>query len=54
MSGDLLAHSRDSLGVIELRGKIEANEFTHYFQKRTFSCYIHDIQVASIIHSDYT
>ena len=54
MSGDLLACSRDSVGVIEPRGKIEANKFTHYFLKRTFSCYVHDIQVASIIHSDYT
>ena len=54
MSGDLLAHSGDSVGVIEPRGTIEANEFTHCFQKRTFSFYVHDIQVASIIHSDYT
>ena len=54
MSGDLLAHSGESVGVIEPRGKIEANKFTHYFLKRTFLCYVHDIQVASIIHSDYT
>ena len=32
MSDDLLAHSRDSVGVIELRGTItEPNEFAHNF-----------------------